>query len=543
MKEALKLGGLAAALGLATWLVLRILMPVKVPGDFPAVPDLRSASAPARDLLVSSDAEARKHPTSAEATGKLGIAYHANEYPGQAAAAYRIARRLAPRDPQWVYFQALLAGENGNQKEESDLLRETLRLSPDHVPALVKLGDGSFKREALDEAASYYQRAAKAAPKDSLPQATFGLARVAARRQDWPRAIDYAVALARDYPTVRPPLQLLQEAYEATGRTAPAAEVRSGLLSGKFTDVPPVPDPAIDRLTEASFSSTRLLKAAGLQSRFGFPERGIQIARRAAEANPADADIRYYIARTQIGFYGNKPDAVDDALMQLGEGLRLKPDDPAPLWSFTNDFFEQPKAPAAIDRLRALAAPYAGQGEAHFYLGLMAEGQGQPQEAMAQYQAALRHNPRDARAYNKLGLIWERAGRFDAAIASLRQAVELDPMNTVARFNLGVTLMQLERYEQGLSELRAVLDLHPRDAATHFCMGFGYFYTKRTDEAIAHFREGLRYKPDDAEGHFGLGSVLFARQKRGEAAAELREALRLRPDYPEARELLDRIEH
>src|SRR5262249_31183928 len=157
-------------------------------------------------------------------------------------------------------------------------------------------------------------------------------------------------------------------------------------------------------------------------------------------ANPADADIRNYIAQTQLTFYGDRADAVDDALTQLGEALRLKPDDPTTLWIFTNGFFEQPKTPAAVERLHALLRPYAGRGEAHFYLGLVAEAQEQPQEAIAQYQAALQHDPKDARVYNKLGLIWSRAGRFDAAIASFRKSIQLDPMNTVARFNLGVTL-------------------------------------------------------------------------------------------------------
>lgn len=538
---ALRLAGLAAALGIGTWLLLRILVPVKVPDDFPPLPDLQATGPGLRGLLGAADAEARNHPGSAEAAGKLAIAYHANEYPGQADAAYRIAARLAPRDPQWVYGRALLQEESGNEKEEFDLLRQTVRLAPDDVPALLKLADGFFKQEALDEAARYYERGAKAATKEALLPARFGLARVAARRKDWGKVIAYAAPLSRDYPFVRPPFQLLQEAYEAMGQADQAAEVRASLLSGKFTDVPPVPDPIVDRLLAASYSSTRLLKAAGLQSRFGYPDRGMQIARRAAEANPADADIRNYIAHTQLAFYGARPDAVADALTQMGAVLRLRPGDPAPLWDFTNGFFEEPKTPAAIEQLRALMRPYAGRDEAHFYLGLVAEAQGQFQEALAQYQAALRNNPNNSRAYGKIGLIWLDAGKFDAAIASFHKAILLDPLNTVARFNLGLALMELGKYDQGLNELREVLRLHPRDAPTHFSMGFAFLFTRKIDEAVASFREGLRYKQDDAEAHYGLGSALSAQHKRDDAVAELREALRLRPDYPEAQQLLHQL--
>ena len=78
-----------------------------------------------RALLESADKEARRHPGSAEAIGKLGIAYHANLFLEQAARAYRIAARLAPGDYQWVYCQAFLQEENGNEKEEFELLRQT----------------------------------------------------------------------------------------------------------------------------------------------------------------------------------------------------------------------------------------------------------------------------------------------------------------------------------------------------------------------------------------------------------------------------------
>jgi tetratricopeptide (TPR) repeat protein len=405
-----------------------------VPDDFPKLPDLQDAGRGLRSLVADTDTEARKHAGSAEAVGKLAIVYHANEYPAQAGAAYRIATRLAPGDPQWLYGRALLEEESGNETEEFDLLERAVKLAPEDAPALLKLADGFLKREKPDEAVRLYERAAKASAKEAQLPAAFGLARVAARRQEWNKVMEYVAPLTRDNPTVRPPFQLLQQAYDATGQTQQAGQVKAFLLAGKFTDVPPAPDPLIDRLTDTSYSSTRLLKAAGLQSRFGHPDRGIQIARRAADANPGDADIRNFIAQTQLTFYGDRQDAVDDGLTQLGEALRLKPDNPAPLWIFTNDFFEQPKSPAAVERLHALVRPYAIRGEAHFYLGLIAEAQEQVPGAVAEYQAALRNDPKDARVYNKLGLVWSRSGKFDAAIASFRKSIELNPMNTVARF-------------------------------------------------------------------------------------------------------------
>ena len=539
----LKLVGLAAVLAVGTWILSNTLLSVNLPSDFPRLPDTRAMAPALRSLLVSADRDARRHVTSADAVGKLAMVYHANDYFEQAGAAYRIAARLAPRDAQWVYCQALLREEQGNEKEQFDLLQQTVSLRPGHVPALLKLADGFFKQDNLDEAARHYERAAKAAASDAALHASFGLARVAARRGEWNKVVEDAAPLCRTYPLVRPPYQLLQTAYEALKQPDKAAAVHEAILSGKLTDVPPLKDPAEDRLAELSYSSTRLLKVAGLLSRFGYPDRAVQVARRAAEANPTDPDIHDFIARTLLAAYPDKLDQIAEALAQLGECLRLKPDDPVPLWRFSNDFFATPKAPAALQRLSGMMRPYAGRSDAHFYLGLLADAQGDNREAASQYQAALKENPNDSNLYYKLGLMLDKAGKLDDALAYLQRSVELDPSNTVARFNLGVVLMQQSNYSRGLKELGEVLRIHPHDSATHFVIGFAYLYTKRTDAAIASFRYGLRYKSDDAEAHYGLGSALSLQHKREAAAAELREALRLQPNYPEAQELLRQLDH
>jgi tetratricopeptide (TPR) repeat protein len=539
----LKLVGLAAVLAAGTWLLSSILLPGKLPEDFPALPDLKTANPDIRNSLAGADREARKHPGSAEAIGTLGIAYHANEYFEQAARAYRIAAGLAPRDSRWAYAQAVLYAENGNEEQQFDFLRQTIRLKPDHVPALLKLADRAFKHDRLDEARRYYELAAKASDKDAGMQIAFGLARVAVRREEWNKVVEYTVPLCRDYPYVRPPYQLLETAYEALGQADKAAQVRETIPSSKFTDVPPIKDPFNDQLIAASYSSTRLLKEAGVLSHFGSPDRGIQVARRAAEVVAADPDPHNFIARTLLTFYPDKPEAIAEALTELGECLRLKPDDPAPLFGFANSFFDAPKIPEAVEQLRTLLRQYANRDEAHFYLGLVAEAQGKTEEAVSQYQAALKHDPNNRRIYNKLGLIFARAGKLDGAIGYFQKYIQLNPLNSDVRLNLAIALIERGNYDQGMKELTEVLRLNPHDATAHFCMGFGLLHLKRIDEAISAFRNGLRNKPDDAGAHYGIASAFAMQRKREQAVAELQEALRLRPNYPEAQNMLRQLEH
>jgi tetratricopeptide (TPR) repeat protein len=542
LKAFLRTGALAVALAAITWLLAPLLLPVRLPEDFPKLPDLGTVNPGARALLEGADREARRRPGSAEAVGKLGMAYHANLFLEQAASAYRIAARLAPNDYHWAYCQAFLQEENGNEQEQVKFLLQTVQLKPDHVPALLRLADGEFKRDRLDEAARYYERAASAPDGHSSLQAAFGLGRVAARRREWKQVIERVVPLARTYPYLQPPYELLVEAYEALGQADKAAEARQSISLSRSKTVPPPEDPLNDQLIGLSYNSTRLLKQAGLLSRFGYPDQAIQVARRAAEADPKDPDIRNFIARTLLTAYPNKPEAVDEALTQMSEYLRLRPDDPVPLWGFTNVFFETPKPPAAVERLSALLGPFANRDDAHFFLGMVADARGQDAEAVSQYEAARKNNPNNAAVYIKLGLVCDREAKFDQAIAYFQKALQLDPTNTVARFNLGVALLQRGKDSQGLKELGEVLRLKPNDAATHFCMGFAYLYAKRIEEAIASFSHGLRYQPEDAEAHYGLGSALIAQRRREEAVTALREAIRLRPNYPEAQALLQQLQ-
>jgi tetratricopeptide (TPR) repeat protein len=537
----IKTAALALALGVATWLIAPRLLPERLPPGYPTLPDLSALNSSARDLLKSADRDARRHPESVEAMGKLGMAYHANLLLEPAASAYRIAQRLAPADYRWVYCLAYLEEENGNQTEQLRLLDRTLSLNSGHAPSLLKLADAYFKLDRLDEAQRYYQLASQAPGGSASLQAGFGLSRVAARRRDWIKVIQYAAPLTHAYPSLQPPYELLKEAYDALGQRAKAGEVRQSIQLCKVKVVPPLEDPLNDQLTSLSYSSTRLLKQAGMLSHLGYPDRAVEVARRAAQAEPNDADARNFIASTLLSAYPGTPAAVDEALAQLGECLRLRPADPVPLWLFAQTFFDAPKSTAAVDRLAALMRPYAGRSEAHLYLGMLASARGDSSGAISEYMDALKNDPNNSGIYDNLGLAVEKASRLDEAAGYFQKAVQLNPMNATARYNLGRLLLQRGNDAQAMKELREALQLKPDHAGAHFCMGFAFMNLRKFDEAIPRFREGLRYSPADAEAHYGLGFSLAVQHKPEEALAEVREALRLRPDYPEAQQLFQQL--
>src|SRR5271165_1377394 len=58
----LKTGALALALGVATWLLAPLLLPARLPEDFPKAPGMHALNPSLRELLQSADREARRKP-------------------------------------------------------------------------------------------------------------------------------------------------------------------------------------------------------------------------------------------------------------------------------------------------------------------------------------------------------------------------------------------------------------------------------------------------------------------------------------------------
>jgi len=531
----------ALILGLGTWIVLVFLIPQQLPGDFPSPKDLPIQNAALRKLLGAADVQARSRPQSAQDTGRLGMIYHANHYYPQAESVYRYTLELAPGDYRWPYCMALLKEETGREREVPVWLQKTVRQKSDYFPALQKLADIYYKQDKLDQAERTYRRSAEAGGRASSLQAFFGLGRIAARRGDWNTTVQYMAPLSRENPHLRPLHQLLFDAYTALGQEAQAGEERRSLQEPTLIVIPLLKDPLGEELLLLSCSSTRLLKEAGLMSRFRKPEEAIRAARRAVEVEPTDADAHHFLARTLLEAHGADPGSVDEALIHLGEGLRLRPDDLLPLWYFATFFFRQDKTDAAVEQLRTLLAAKADQAESHYYLGLVADRQGLTEEAMVQYQEAIRRDPQNAEAYHKLGLMLTAEGKLDQAIRYFEKTIALKPMFTTARCNLGIALEQQGKTSQAIAQFEEALRSKPNDALTHQYLGITLLKSGKTELAIRHFGEAIRFAPGDAEAHYGLGCALMVQRQTEAAAEEFRQVLQLQPGHAEALQRLNEL--
>jgi len=170
---------------------------------------------------------------------------------------------------------------------------------------------------------------------------------------------------------------------------------------------------------------------------------------------------------------------------------------------------------------------------AHNNLGLALEKKGQTDEAVRQYQEALRLTPGFAEAHNNLGIALQKQGQIDEARSQFQEALRLEPDNAEIHNNLGASLSETGQIDEAIIQLQEALRLAPDNADAHNNLGKALAMQGQTDEAIGHFREALRLTPDFAEAHNNLGIALRQRSQIDEARSQFQAAINLKPENAE----------
>jgi tetratricopeptide (TPR) repeat protein len=168
------------------------------------------------------------------------------------------------------------------------------------------------------------------------------------------------------------------------------------------------------------------------------------------------------------------------------------------------------------------------------FLGEALDKKGQSDEAIRQYQAALRLRPDNFIVRNNLGIALGRRGQIDEALTQFQEAVRLAPADASCHYNLGNALLEKGQTDEAITQYRQAIRLNMYSVGLHNNLGLALARKGQNDEAITHYQEALRLEPADPDIHYNLGVALAQRGQINEAIGHYQEALRLNPDRAEA---------
>ena len=183
---------------------------------------------------------------------------------------------------------------------------------------------------------------------------------------------------------------------------------------------------------------------------------------------------------------------------------------------------------------------YPGDFVAHCNLGALQTMRGQFQEAVLNFEQALRIQPASATARNGLGAGLLAEGRVDDAIREFRETLRIDPAHLNARWNLSKALVRKGDSAGAAVELETYLKQKPDNPDAQVGLAMVYFMQHRYDDALPHFQEAVRLRPDDPEIRTNLGALLASRGDLPAAIQSFEEALKLNPNDKVARDYLAR---
>jgi len=145
-------------------------------------------------------------------------------------------------------------------------------------------------------------------------------------------------------------------------------------------------------------------------------------------------------------------------------------------------------------------------------------------------------SPDSGVAHGSLGRAYQEQGRFEEAIAEYETAVKLMPHHFKAYYNLGVAYDQLGSTDKAVDNYKKSIRIYSGFANAHFNLANIYHKRGLIDDAIRHYTRVLALVPDDLEARNNLGVALAMQGKLDQAISAWRKVLQIDPANQKARD-------
>ena len=171
---------------------------------------------------------------------------------------------------------------------------------------------------------------------------------------------------------------------------------------------------------------------------------------------------------------------------------------------------------------------------AYYSRGLAYYDKGDDDRAIAEFNEAIRLDPKFAYAYSSRGLAYDHKGDLGHADPDYNEAIRLDPKYAQAYFNRGNAYYQKGDDDRAIADYSEAIRLDPKFAQAYSSRGLTYYQKGDLDHAIADYGEAIRLDPKYAYAYNNRGNAYYHKHDENRAISDYNEAIRLDPKYAQA---------
>jgi tetratricopeptide (TPR) repeat protein len=150
--------------------------------------------------------------------------------------------------------------------------------------------------------------------------------------------------------------------------------------------------------------------------------------------------------------------------------------------------------------------------------------------ALETFSDELKRQP-TAAAYAIRGTIWAALQDYDKALADFDEAIRRDPKQATFYCDRGTAHANKRREDQAISDYTEAIRLDPQFATAYVRRAFAWRAQGNFGKAMTDCDEALRINPSFAAGHTARDAVWISRKQYGLAISESSEAIRLDPNF------------
>jgi protein O-mannosyl-transferase len=207
-------------------------------------------------------------------------------------------------------------------------------------------------------------------------------------------------------------------------------------------------------------------------------------------------------AHTQIGYWR-------DSYTLFTHAIQVTDANPIAEGNLGSALMEMRRPDLAAPHLERAIQWMPSLGAAHYNLGTLLHRQNELDQALEQYQLALKYASDDheaAQTHNNLGVLLNQLGRRDEALTEFTNAIALNPYEQNSRIGRGMIEYQEGKFDGALQDFIRAAQVAPSPLAVYW-QGRVLEEKGQLSDAAEAYRSALRLAPDFGDAQTRLGNI------------------------------------